>query len=66
MTKLEKIEQDIASLSTAEIFKLADWFAEFHADAWDRQMVEDVGVGRLDKRAEQALANHKAGRTKLL
>ena len=63
MTKLEKIEQEIASLSQAEIFKLADWFAEFHADAWDRQMVEDVSAGRLDKLAEQALADHRAGRT---
>ena len=63
MTKLEKIEQEIASLSTADIFKLAGWFAEFHADAWDRQMTEDFDAGRLYKLAEQALADHKAGRT---
>ena len=63
MTKLEKIEQEIASLSKADILKLADWFAAFHADAWDRQMEADSNAGRLGKLAEQALADHKAGRT---
>ena len=66
MTKLEKIEQDISSLSKAELFKLADWFATFHADAWDKQMVADVDAGRLDTLAAQALADHKARRTTLL
>ena len=66
MTKLEKIEQDIASLSAADIFKLGSWFAEFHADAWDQQIADDVAAGRLDKLAEQALADHKAGRTTTL
>ena len=63
MTKLEKIEQDIATLSTAELSKLAGWFATFHADAWDKQMAEDIDAGRLDSLAEKALADHKAGRT---
>ena len=66
MTKLEKIEQEIATLSPAEIFKLANWFAEFHADAWDQQIAEDASAGKFDKLAEQALADHKAGRTERL
>ena len=49
MTKLEKIEQDIASLSLEEIWKLADWFAAHHADLWDSQIEEDAKSGRLDK-----------------
>ena len=66
MTKLEKIEQDIASLSPAEVFKLGSWFAEFHADAWDQQIAEDSAAGKFDRMAEKALADHKAGRTKPL
>lgn len=66
MTKLEKIEQDIASLSPGEIVRLAEWFAEFQADLWDRQIEEDAKAGRLDKFAEQALAGHRAGRSKPL
>ena len=34
----------------------ADW------DAWDKQIEEDVKAGRLDRFAEEALANFRAGR----
>jgi len=66
MTKLEKIEQEIASLSPSEVAKLAEWFAEFHADLWDRQIEADAKAGRLDKLSDRALADHKAGLTKPL
>ena len=66
MTKLEKIEQEIAKLSPAEVAKLAEWFADFHADLWDRQIEADAKASRLDKLAEQALADHRAGRSKPL
>ena len=66
MTKLEKTEQDIASLSPEEIWKLADWFASHHADLWDKQIAEDAASGRLDALADQAMADHKAGLTKPL
>lgn len=66
MTKLEKIEQDIASLTPGEVAKLARWFAEFHADVWDKQIETDAKSGRLDSLAEQALAAHNAGKTRPL
>ena len=66
MTKLEKIEQEIAALSKAEIFKLGSWFAEFHADIWDQQIADDARAGKFDNMAKQALADHKAGRTRPL
>ena len=66
MTKLEKIEQDIASLSPEEIWKLADWFAAHHADCWDKKIAEDAASGRLDAFADQAMADHMAGLTKPL
>ncbi len=66
MTKLEKIEQDIASLSPGEVAKLARWFAEFHADVWDKQIADDAEAGRLDRLADQALAAHKSGKTRPL
>jgi len=64
MTKLEKIERDIASLDPADIRKLAEWLAEYQADIWDRQIEADAKAGKLDKLVEQALADHKAGLTK--
>jgi hypothetical protein len=66
MTKLEKIEQDISALSPADVRKLADWLEEYKADLWDRQIEADAKAGKLDKLAQQALADHKAGLTKPL
>jgi hypothetical protein len=63
MTKLEKIETAIEELSPEELQELASWFAEYHADVWDRQIEVDAASGRLDTLAEQALAHHRAGRT---
>ena len=66
MTKLEKIEQDIAALDPKDVRKLADWLDEYNAELWDRQMEADVEAGTFDKLAEQALADHRAGRTRPL
>ena len=66
MTKLEKIEQDIASLTPGEVAKLARWFAEYQADVWDKQIEDDASAGRLDNLADQALASHHAGKTRPL
>lgn len=51
MTKLEQIEQAIAALPHDDIVALADWFAEFHADLWDKEIAADAKAGRLDKLA---------------
>ena len=64
MTKLEKIEQDIASLGPSDVAKLAEWLAEYQANLWDRQIEADAKAGRFDRMAEQALAEHKAGKTR--
>lgn len=66
MTKLEKIEQDIASLDPADFRKLAEWLDAYQSDLWDRQIESDAKAGKLDRLAEQALADHKAGLTKPL
>ena len=60
MTKLEQIEKAIAALPHDDIVALADWFAEFHADLWDKQIEADAKSGKLDKFAAEALADvHK-------
>lgn len=66
MTKLEQIEKSIEDLSDDELKKFAEWFAELQAERWDRQIEKDVAAGRLDKLAEEALAEFKAGRTRPL
>ena len=66
MTRMEKLEREIQKLSPQELADLRDWFRKYDAEAWDRQIEEHVRGGRLDGLAEQALAAHKAGRTKEL
>jgi len=58
MTKVENLERDVRDLR--------EWFAEFDAAEWDRQIEEDVGSGKLDRLADAALADHNAGRSRKL
>jgi hypothetical protein len=64
MTKLEKLEREIKELHREELANLRDWFRKYDADKWDRQIEADVRGGRLNTLAKDALADHKAGRTK--
>ena len=49
-----------------ELANFREWFAEFDAAEWDRQIEEDVGSGKLDRLADAALADHNAGRSRTL
>lgn len=62
MSRVEKIESQISELSAAELAAFRDWFAEFDANAWDRQFEADVKAGELDSLAEKVLNDHAAGR----
>jgi hypothetical protein len=66
MTKLEQIERSIAALSPEELKAFAAWFEVFQSDLWDMQIEADANAGRLDKLAEQALAELRAGRVRPL
>ena len=63
MGKLEKIEQDIQSLSSQELAQFRAWFLEYDWASWDRQIERDAEAGRLDDLAAKALRDHKAGKT---
>jgi len=62
MSKLEKIEESVATLSDAELKRFAAWFADYQWERWDRQLEQDAEAGKLDKLADQALADFDAGR----
>lgn len=66
MTKLERISRDIEALGPDELAKFREWFAEFDAANWDALIEADAASGRLDALAEQALSDHRAGRTRPL
>lgn len=66
MTKLEKIEQQIAELDPADLKKLSEWLAEHREAAWDRPIEKDINAGRPGAHSEEALAASRAGRLRLL
>jgi len=63
---VQEIETAIRQLKPAELEELARWFAEFHADLWDRQIEADAMAGRFDSLIAEARADFKAGRTRPL
>lgn len=66
MSKVENIEQEVQGLTPSELAAFRRWFIEFDAQLWDRQIEEEVRKGRLDKLSDEALAAHRAGKTKEL
>ncbi len=66
MTKIEKVEQDVRKLNRDELLAFRRWFREYDSDKWDRQIEEDVRAGKLDKLGKEALAAHRAGKSKEL
>lgn len=66
MTKLEEIETAITKLPPDEVAKLRAWFDEFASQQWDAQIERDAKAGKLDRIAEKAREDHKAGRSRPL
>jgi len=66
MGKLEQITQQIEALERDELKAFANWYEEFRADQWDRQIAADVEAGKLDKLIAEAEADIAAGRLKAL
>jgi hypothetical protein len=66
MGKIEQIEDHIRNLSPEELAKFRAWFAEFDAQAWDRQIEADSKTRKLDRLIEKSLVEHKAGKSRPL
>ena len=66
MTKLEQLEREVRELSADELAHFREWFVAFNAVAWDRQIEADAASGKLDGLADAALADHNAGRSRML
>lgn len=64
MTRVAKLENEIRQLNRDELAAFRDWFRKYDSDEWDREIEKDALAGRLDGLAEEAIAAHRAGRTK--
>ena len=63
---IHEIEQAITELPPDELARFRKWFDEFDAKIWDEQFEKDANSGKLDKIAEKAIAEYRAGKSKEL
>ena len=66
MASVEKIENEVSSLSGVQLAEFRAWFEKFDAKAWDQQFEQDATSGKLDDLAGQAMADFKKGQFKPL
>lgn len=63
MSRLEQLEQKISELDATELKAFREWFAEFDATLWERQIASDAKNGKLDPLIERALEDNQVGRS---
>ena len=66
MTTAEEIEKAIERLAPGELARLRDWFTAFDAVHFDAAIEQGAAGGKLDALANEALAEHRAGRSREL
>jgi hypothetical protein len=64
MTDIEKLENAVRRLPASDFARFRDWFYAFDADAWDRQIADDVKAGRLDDVVAEGLRDLRTGRVR--
>ena len=66
MSRVDELEQAVRELSSQDLRQFREWFVEFDAELWDRQLERDVAAGRLDRLVNEARAEHREGRSRPL
>ena len=66
MNTIYEIEQAVSHMSLEDLARFRQWFEEFDAKVWDEQFEQDAKSGKLDKLANQAIADFRAGKYKEL
>jgi hypothetical protein len=61
---IEEIEKAVSQLPPDDLARFRSWFEEFEATRFDRKIEQDAASGRLDRLAEQALADYRQGRAR--
>jgi hypothetical protein len=66
MTTIEDIEKAVSRLTQHELARFRAWFEEFEAGRFDQRIERDVRDNKLDRLADAALTDFRAGRAKEL
>jgi hypothetical protein len=59
---IQEIKQAISKLAPKDLASFREWYEQFDAQAWDAQIEADAAAGKLDKLAEQAEDQYRAGK----
>ena len=62
MNTVREIEQAVSQLSPEQFASFRKWLDEFEAKMWDKQFEVDAMSGKLDKLADQAISDFRAGK----
>ena len=63
---VQDIEQAVAQLDPAVFWQFAEWFEEYQAELWDKQIESDAKAGRLDFLIAEANRAFEAGNCEAL
>ena len=64
MTTAEDVEKAVEQLPPRELARFRAWFEAFDAAQFDAAIERDIHAGKLDAHADEALAAHRAGRSR--
>jgi len=66
MMTVQLIEDQIQCLDNQSFATFRNWFVEYEHSRWDRQITTDSEAGKLDFLIDEALAEHRSGKTRPL
>ncbi len=58
---IQELESEVAQLAKPDLAAFTQWFEDFVADSWDKQIETDIATGKLDHLAKQADAQFESG-----
>ena len=64
MSTVEDIEKAVIELPADQLAEFRAWFEAFEATRFDERIERDAKAGRLDRLAEQAVADFRADRAR--
>ena len=63
---IQELEMAIMRLSVKDVASLTAWLIDYHEQLWDRQIEEDLDMGRLDNLLDEVDREYEAGLAKSL
>jgi len=63
---IQELEMAIKQLSVKEVASLMTWLIDYHEQLWDRQIEDDLDMGRLDNLLDEVDREYAAGLAKSL